>query len=340
MTTLRSLKFSEVQALVAELAWEPYRARQIWRWLWTRGATGIADMTDLKLDRRTALAERLAVGAPELRQRQDDPDGTSKFTFTLSDGAVIESVHIPDGERRTVCVSSQAGCPLGCRFCATGALGFRRDLAWHEIAGQVIDVIRLVGARPTNIVFMGMGEPFLNYDAVIEAVRVINSPDAVAIGARHITLSTAGIPDRIRQFAALPLQVKLAVSLNAAVPGLRAELMPVSRRYALPEVIDAVRHYVNSTGRRVTFEYVLLAGVNDRPADAAALAGLLRGIPCKLNLIPFNPYPGSGFAAPSERDITGFAERLYPHLPAVTIRRSKGPRIAAACGQLAARPIP
>ncbi|MFO7651341.1 MAG: 23S rRNA (adenine(2503)-C(2))-methyltransferase RlmN [bacterium] len=339
MTTLRSLKFTELQALVAELGWEPYRARQVWRWLWTRGATDIAEMTDLKLDRRTALAERLTLGAPELRQRQDDPDGTGKFTFALNDGAVVESVHIPDGDRRTICVSSQAGCPLGCRFCATGALGFRRDLAWHEIAGQVVDVIRLVGARPTNIVFMGMGEPFLNYDAAIEAVRVINSPDAVAIGARHITLSTAGIPDRIRQFATLPLQVKLAVSLNAAEPELRAELMPVSRRHPLPEVIDAVRHYVDVTGRRVTFEYVLLAGVNDRPTDASALAALLRGIPCKLNLIPFNAYTGSEFTAPSEKSLSGFAERLYPHLPAVTIRRSKGPRIAAACGQLAARPV-
>jgi 23S rRNA (adenine2503-C2)-methyltransferase len=337
MASLRALSFTELQALAAEMGWEPYRARQVWRWLWTRGATAIEAMTDLSLDRRAALAERFTLGAPELARRLDDPDGTSKFTFRLGDGAVIESVFIPDRDRRTICVSSQAGCPLGCRFCATGALGFRRDLAWHEIAGQVADVIRLAGERPTNIVFMGMGEPFLNYDAAIEAVRVVNAADAVGIGARHITVSTAGVIEGIRRFTGLPLQVKLAVSLNAALPELRAELMPVARANPLPELVAAVRDYVEHTGRRVTFEYVLLAGVNDRPADAAALAALLRGVGCKVNLIPFNPFPGAAYEAPTETSVQRFAELLYPRLPAVTVRRSKGPTIAAACGQLAAR---
>ncbi len=336
MKHLRSLTESELTELTTEMGWETYRARQIWRWLWTKGVTTIEAMTDLALDRRTALAEIYTVGSPELVRRADDPDGTAKFAFRFSDGATAEAVCIPDRDRRTICISSQAGCPLGCRFCATGAAGYTRDLEWYEIAGQAVDIARFAGVRPTNIVFMGMGEPLLNYDAVITAIRVLNSPTAVGIGARHMTVSTAGIPDRIRQLATLPLQVRLAVSLGSARPELRAELMPISRRWPLADVMAAVRDHVAATGRRVTFEYVLLAGVNDRPEDAAALASLLRGIPCKLNLIPFNAFPGAQFVSPTPAAVTGFAERLYPVLPAVTIRRSKGPRIAAACGQLAA----
>lgn len=336
MLTLRSLNRDELARLTDSLGWEPWRAKSIWRWLWHRGVTDPMEITDLPLAHRQRLAEISTVGVPAVRDRRADSSGTEKFTFVLTDGAVIESVVIRDRERRTVCVSTQAGCPLGCRFCATGQAGFTRNLTWYEIAGQVVDCRRLGSEQPTNVVLMGMGEPFLNYDASVAAVQVINAADAIGIGARHITVSTAGIPEAIRRFATLPIQVRLAVSLNAARPDLRARLMPISDRHPLESVIKAVREFVATTGRRVTFEYVLLAGVNDQPEDIRALAELLRGIPCKVNLIPFNRFPGTQFRPPTTEAVERFAQQLYPLLPAVTIRRSRGGRIAAACGQLAA----
>jgi 23S rRNA (adenine2503-C2)-methyltransferase len=359
MNDLRSLTLGQLEALCAELGWPRYTAGQIFTWLWQKGVDNIAAMTNLSKERRALLAERYTVGRLELLRTLDDEDRTTKFTFKLADGNVIESVFIPDGDRRTVCVSTQVGCRLGCGFCYTGTLVFKRDLAWHEIATQVLAIRRRLGSSKsqgkspksetapdlsistypfpliTNVVFMGMGEPFLNYDATMEAARTINAENGLGIGARRITISTAGIPDGIRAFTQLPQQFRLAVSLNASDDETRSKLMPVNKLHPLKEVLAAIREYAAAKGKRVTFEYVLVDGINNRNKDVKQLAALLKGIPCKLNLIPLNPFPGCDLKAPTAESVEAFARKLWPLVPAVTVRRSKGARILAGCGQLA-----
>jgi 23S rRNA (adenine2503-C2)-methyltransferase len=341
MQDLRSLTIAQLQALCTELGWPRYTASQVFTWLWHRGIDDIQGMSNLSKERRSLLGERYTVKRLELLRTIADADGTTKFTFRLADGNAVESVYIPDNDRRTVCVSTQVGCRLGCSFCFTGTLGFTRDLAWHEIAGQVLEVRSLnthgssLIAPVTNVVFMGMGEPFLNYEATIEAARTMNSEQGMGIGARRITISTSGIPDGIRAFTRLPQQFRLAVSLNAADDETRSGLMPVGLLHPLAEVVTAVREYAAAKSKRVTFEYVLVDGINNRDTDIRQLAALLRGIPCKVNLIPLNPFPGCSLKAPSEQSLDTFARKLWPLVPAVTIRRSKGSRILAGCGQLA-----
>jgi 23S rRNA (adenine2503-C2)-methyltransferase len=246
-------------------------------------------------------------------------------------------------------VSSQVGCRLGCDFCFTGTLGFTRDLSWHEIASQVLSVRSFVirPSSPTpgpqslapnpisNVVFMGMGEPFLNYDATIEAARTINAESGLGIGARRITISTSGIPDGIRAFIQVEQQFRLALSLNASDDETRSRLMPVNKLHPLKEVMAAIREYVAAKGKRVTFEYVLVDRINNRDKDVNQLVALLKGIPCKINIIPLNPFPGCELRAPSEQSVDTFAKKLWPLVPAVTVRRSRGARILAGCGQLA-----
>jgi 23S rRNA (adenine2503-C2)-methyltransferase len=359
VTDLRSFTRAQLEALCAELGWPRYAAQQVFTWLWQKGVDDIAAMTNLSKERRALLAERYSVGRPVLLRTLDDEDGTTKFTFKLEDGNVIESVFIPDNDRGTVCVSTQVGCKLGCAFCYTGQLGFKRDLGWHEIAAQVLSVRQHLGSHKsqgespkseaapdlsispfplplvTNVVFMGMGEPFLNYDATIEAARIINAENGLGIGARRITISTSGIPDGIRAFTQVPQQFRLALSLNASDDETRSKLMPVNKLHPLKEVIAAIRTYTDARGKRVTFEYVLVDGVNNRDKDVKQLAVLLKGIPCKLNLIPLNPFPGCELEAPTPESVEAFARKLWPLVPAVTVRRSKGASILAGCGQLA-----
>jgi len=373
MQDLRSLTVARLQALCAELGWPRYTAAQIFTWLWQKGVDDIAAMTNLSKERRALLAERYSLSRPELLRTLDDEDGTTKFTFKLEDGNVIESVFIPEtpppapspsslapgSGRRTVCVSTQVGCKLGCDFCFTGTLGFKRDLAWHEIATQVLAVRQHLGSAKsqgespksdsssdlsispfpfpliTNVVFMGMGEPFLNYDATIEAAKTINAENGLGIGARRITISTSGIPDGIRAFTTLPQQFRLALSLNASDDETRSQLMPVNRIHPLKEVMAAIRAYTDAKNKRVTFEYVLVDGINNRDKDVKQLAALLKGIPCKLNLIPLNPCPGCKLKPPTPESVETFARKLWPLVPAVTVRRSKGASILAGCGQLA-----
>jgi 23S rRNA (adenine2503-C2)-methyltransferase len=389
MPDLRSLTLAQLEALCADLKWPRYTAGQIFAWLWQKGVDDVAAMTNLSKERRALLAERHTIGQLELARTLDDEDGTAKFTFKLADGNVIESVYIPETPhlvlhpsppaptpgRRTVCVSTQVGCRLGCEFCYTGRLGFKRDLAWHEIASQVLSVRSFVlgpssfvlsdatplsslltphsaktppssllpprsSALPppiTNVVFMGMGEPFLNFDATIEAARVINAENGLGIGARRITISTSGIPDGIRAFTQLPQQFRLALSLCASDDETRSKLMPVNRLHPLRDVMTAIREYTAAKGKRVTFEYVLVDGINNRDKDVKPLAALLKGIPCKVNLIPLNPFPGCELMAPSADSVEAFARKLWPFVPAVTVRRSKGARILAGCGQLSDR---
>jgi 23S rRNA (adenine2503-C2)-methyltransferase len=348
MTDLKSLDLPALEKFVAGLGWEKYRARQIFTWIWQRAVSDFDAMTDIAKPRRAELKEKTTISVLKPVGTIRAGDGTTKFAFELEDGLRIESVFIPEPPRRTVCVSSQVGCALGCDLCFTGQAGFRRDLRFHEIADQALQASRLAASdlsdrsdksdriAPvlTNVVLMGMGEPMLNLDEVLKACEIINSDLALKIGARHITISTAGIPDGIRRLADHPKQFKLAVSLNATNDETRDRLMPVNRRYPMAEVFEAIRYYTGKTHKRVTFEYVLIRGTNDAPADAQRLIHLLRYIPCKINLIPFNFCPNRDYQRPTPESVEAFAAILYPDLPAVSIRKSKGAEIQAACGQL------
>jgi 23S rRNA (adenine2503-C2)-methyltransferase len=337
MINIKAFTLEELTRLAEEMGWEGYRPQQIFQWLWQKDAESFDQMTNLSKQFRSQLAERFYISRLQSVRTISSPDQTTKCTFRLEDGNLIESVLLFDQNRRTVCVSTQAGCSLGCRFCATARSGFKRNLKWFEIVNQIQVLARLTGVQPTNIVFMGMGEPLLNLDEVLRAVQVINSDYGLRIGARRITISTAGIPEGILRLAGFPRQVRLAVSLNATSDSTRSQLMPINRRYPLKTLLAAVREYIKKTGRRVTFEYVLINGVNNLTEDIDRLARLVKNIPCKVNLIPFNPFPGSDFQPPSAENLRQFARTLYPLLPAVTIRKSKGSSILAGCGQLATR---
>jgi 23S rRNA (adenine2503-C2)-methyltransferase len=324
----------ELEALMLSLGEPKYRGAQLYKWLYAIGAGSFDEMSNLP----QALRERLAAGfSPDcLRMvaREAAKDGTAKYLFELQDGLRIETVYMPEGERSTVCLSTQVGCPLGCAFCATGSMGLRRDLLAGEIIEQAIQVRR---ERPgiTNVVFMGMGEPLLNYEHTLKAVRLLN--DGVGIGARRMTISTSGVVPGIRRLAREGLQVKLAVALNASRDDLRNILMPVNRRYPLSVLKQAMQDFARATGKLVSVEYVLLQGVNDSQREARELVQFLRGIPCKVNLIPYNPVPGKEFARPSPERAERFKQYLLPHLSSVTLRRSRGRTVRAACGQLCTR---
>lgn len=335
-TDIKSFNLEELNLLAEKLSWEKYRPMQIFQWLYQKDAQSFDQMTNLNKQLRTQLAQRFYISRLEPVRTIKSEDRTTKCTFKLDDGNLIESVLIFDQNRRTICVSTQAGCALGCHFCATAKMGFKRNLKWFEIVEQIQALIRTTSIQPTNIVLMGMGEPLLNLDEVLNAVKVINSNYGLRIGARRITISTAGIPEGILQIARFPLQIRLAISLNATDDKTRSQLMPVNKRYPLKSLLNAAREYVKITRRRLTFEYVLIPGINNLPDDAVRLTKLLKNIPCKVNLIPFNPFPGTKFQPPSEKEVKQFAQALYPYLPAVTIRKSKGGSIQAGCGQLAA----
>ncbi len=335
MTDIKSFTFEELKEIGAKLSWEKYRAQQVFLWLWQKGVNSFDEMTNLSKEFRDRLRKEYHISHLVPERRRESADQTTKFTFPLKDGLLVESVFIIDQNRRTVCVSTQVGCSLGCRFCATARMGFKRNLAWYEIVEQIQAVGREMKLAPTNVVFMGMGEPLFNWQEVAEAIRTINSNYGLKIGARRITVSTAGIPEGIHQVAEFPYQVRLAVSLNATTDAVRSRLMPINNRYPLKRLFSAVHYYVEKTKRRVTFEYVLIDGVNNLREDALRLVTLLRDIPCKINLIPYNPIPGSEFKPPTLRSVENFAHILYPYLPAVTIRQSRGARISAGCGQLA-----
>jgi len=308
-----------------------YRATQIAARLWTRPVNGFADMTELPKHVREQLSDAFDMPRLELTTRQSSTDGTEKFLFRLHDGQLIETVAIPDGDRMTLCISSQAGCALQCAFCATGAMGFQRNLSPSEIAGQVRELRMLEPAiLATNIVFMGMGEPLMNWKAVDVTLSLLNDPRALGIGARHITISTVGILPGIVALAARPEQFRLAISVHAPTDALRHTLMPVNTKYPLADVIAAARDF----DRRVTFEYVLLGGVNDQPEHAAQLAVLARDCRAFVNLIPLHPGGSMGFTPSSSKVIAGFAHALRVRNVETAVRRSRGLDIAAACGQL------
>lgn len=335
MTNLKSFTSPELTQLIQNIGWEQYRAQQIFTWIWQRGITDINQITNLSKPKREQLQKNYYISALKLIEKKESSDGAIKFLWSLEDNNKIESVFIPETDRKTVCVSTQVGCPLQCSICYTGKIGFIRNLKFYEIADQILQIQVIIKERITNVVFMGMGEPFLNYDECLKAIATINSDFGLNIGARKITVSTSGIIERIYDFADFPLQAKLAISLNAATDKLRNELMPINKKYPLSELIKAVRYYIEKKKKRVTFEYVVIKGINDRLQDVKALTKLLYGIACKINLIPFNSFPKSKFLSPSFKELEEFKEKLYPKLPAVIIRKSRGQDILAACGQLA-----
>jgi 23S rRNA (adenine2503-C2)-methyltransferase len=334
---LKSLTFDQLKEEVKRLELEEYRAAQVFSWLWKKGAADFDSMTNLSKPLREKLKTEFYIGGLECQKVETAPDETKKFLFRLEDKTHIESVFMREAKRTTVCVSTQVGCPVGCRFCFTGMTGFTRDLAAWEIAGQVLEVQKSVAVPISNVVFMGMGEPFLNYEQTLKAVEILNHDLGPNIGARKITVSTVGIAPRIFDFADFPLQAKLAISLNAADDKTRSSIIPVNQNFPLKKIFEAVKSYIDKKNKRVTFEYLLIKGMTDRKLDALNLIELLKNIPCKINLIPFNPFPGSGFQPPDSESVERFAQLLYPQLPAVTIRKSKGSEILAGCGQLSGK---
>ncbi len=333
---LKAQRRGEIEKYLKEIGEKPYRATQIIRWLWQKGESDIMKFSDLPLSLRKKLAEDFFVHSVEsVSIKKSSSDGSIKFLLRLFDSKEVESVFIPDGKRRTVCVSSQVGCPLKCAFCATGMLGYKRNLEFWEILEQVRFVRDYVGERITNVVFMGMGEPMLNLDNVFSAIDLLQENDAFKIGARKITVSTAGIVPGIYRLLEYGKQVKLAVSLNSAIQEKREKIMPIARRYPLSELKKAILDYYRIKRRWVTFEYIQLPEVNDSEEDVRALERFIKGIPCKINLIPYNSFEGSLFREPTEREIERFLRKLYRLKATITLRKSKGKDIKGACGQLA-----
>jgi 23S rRNA (adenine2503-C2)-methyltransferase len=344
---LLGASLTELTEWVQQQGQPAYRGRQLHQWIYQKGARSLSEITVFSKQWREALVD-FPIGRSTLHYRSESPDGTVKYLLRMADGHIIETVGIPtfsrggddstenpkSKERLTVCVSSQVGCPMACGFCATGKGGFIRNLARHEIVDQVLTVQEDFGQRVSNVVFMGMGEPLLNLDAVIGAVKSINQD--VGIGVRSLTISTVGIPGRIRQLAEHKLQITFAVSLHASNQPLREKLIPSARRYPLDTLLDECREYVQLTGRRVTFEYILLAGLNDLPEHAAELAGHLRGFQSHVNLIPYNPISEVDYKRPSPQRIQAFVDVLEKQHIAVSVRRSRGLEKDAACGQLRA----
>jgi 23S rRNA (adenine2503-C2)-methyltransferase len=360
--SIKGLALKELQEFVESLGEKRYRAAQLFSWMYAKGAESFDEMTDISKEFREVLASSARLDSLELERKSVSPtDGTTKFLFRLNDGLMIESVLIPaqdpdnsDGDedepdvspasekRLTLCVSTQVGCPLDCKFCATGTMGFLRNLTAGEIVDQVIQAQRLADRRITNLVYMGMGEPMLNYDDVMKSIDIITDDRSLNIGARHITVSTAGYADRIRQMADEGRKVKLALSLHSLDNEKRTNLMPITRKFSVDELIEALDYYYQKTRRRPTFEYIPFDGYNDTADDIKRFVKLSKRIPCKVNLIPFHSIAFTGISGlgatlrptPKEK-IERFAQALRKANITVMVRSSSGEDIEAACGQLA-----
>lgn len=326
----------ELSDVLAQEGREAYRARQVLEWVFRKGVLDFGGMTDLSCSVRKECAARLRVVCLEIVTRAiSSVDTTEKFLLRTDSGESVEAVYIPSGARRTVCLSTQMGCPVGCAFCASGARGCQGNLTAGEIVSQVLLVMAgRPNPKPTNIVFMGMGEPFLNYAATVKAARILNHAQCLGVAARKITISTCGLPDEIRRFSTEGLQAELSISLHAADDQLRSRLVPINKQYPLSGLMSAAREYVQRTHRIITFEYVMLKGVNDSVAHAQKLARLLRGLACKVNLIPFNAVANSQFQPSTSAGGRVFQQTLERLGIAVTLRRSRGEDINGACGQL------
>ena len=337
MQDLHDISHAELLAALEELGQPKFRAKQVEEWLWEKGAASFDEMSNLPKTLRAALAERFTLGGMEQLAKQISEDGSRKYLLRLADGASVECVGMPTGQRLAVCASTQAGCAMGCAFCATGAAGLTRSLTASEIYGQVMHVRDDFGTRVTSVVLMGQGEPFANYDATVAALRRFNSPDGLGIGARHLTVSTCGVIPQILRFAREPEQFTLAVSLHSAVQRTRNLLMPGVKRWSLLNLYEAMGTYVDLTGRRPTYEYALIRGINDTDEELASLVDFCRGTLAHVNIIQLNNVPGSKFQPSSEARAGEFVRRLGQVGVEATVRVSRGADIDAACGQLRQR---
>jgi 23S rRNA (adenine2503-C2)-methyltransferase len=359
-TNLLGLPRSELESFIAQLGGKPFRARQLMNWMYKRGVDSFAEMTDLAKELRAQLAAVAEVGAPEILSERRSPDGTCKWLLRADARQAFEMVFIPEPDRGTLCISSQVGCALDCSFCATAQQGFNRNLSTAEMIGQVWLAERELARRArqrageaagapagapteerqvTNVVLMGMGEPLANFRNVVPALSILLDDFGFDLSRRRVTLSTSGLVPQIYRLAE-ETNVALAVSLHAPDDALRNELVPINRKHPIAELLEACWHYLDEqNGRSVTFEYVMLDGVNDSPAQARALAQLLKGHPAKVNLIPFNPFPGTRYRRSPAHQIQRFRDELLRQGVLATVRRTRGDDIDAACGQLAGRVI-
>jgi 23S rRNA (adenine2503-C2)-methyltransferase len=333
---LAGLELKELEAFVQSLGYKAFHAKQIYHWIWKRGVTDVAAMTNLSLELRQALGEAATVSLPEVVKHDVSEDGTQKFVLRLADGRQIESVFIPDTPKQTFCVSTQVGCAMGCAFCLTGKMGLVRNLTAAEIAAQVRLLATRLGLLDSafNIVLMGMGEPLHNYDATMKALRMLNDRAGLDMHPKRVTLSTVGLVPMMDKLAGEALMPNLAVSLHAATEDQRAAIVPSNKKYSMQDVIDACKRFPLAKRRRIMFEYVMLAGVNDSPEDARRLVKVLSGVKAKVNLLPLNAAPGIPFERPSDERINAFARILVDRGLMVSVRKSRGRDIRAACGQL------
>ncbi len=328
-------------ATLQEWGEKPYRAHQIFNWIYHYGVRRFEDMTNLSKALRTQLAETFYIALPVIAERTHSQDGSIKYLFELEDGEKVESVWMPDDNRKTLCLSTQVGCRLACSFCLTATLGLKRNLSTSEIIGQIIAVNEDLEEEDhiTNVVLMGMGEPLDNYGPVCEALRLMISPEAMRISTRKITLSTSGLVNKIEEFKNENISVNLAISLNATENATRDTLMPINKKYPIEVLLDCLRTYPLKPTRRITFEYVLLSGINDTDEDAHRLAKLLKGIPSKINLIVFNDFEGADYTSPTHERARAFQDILLNKNHSVFIRKNRGTDILGACGQLAAQAV-
>ena len=333
---IKDLSLKEFEAQLVERKEPSYRAKQIWQWLFQKRAVSFAEMTNLSASLRARLADDFTISRLTILRQAVSKDGTRKFLFGLSDGHSIESVLIPETKRLTLCVSTQAGCGFGCAFCATAVLGLKRNLRASEILDQILEASRSLGdgQRITHVVLMGMGEPLANYAQTVKALEVMTDTSwGIGVSPRRITLSTVGLVPQIQRLMA-ETKVNLAISLHAPSDEIRGQLMPVNRKYSLQQLMECCRSLPIPRRKRVTFEYVLLRGVNDSEEHAQALCQLLQGIRCKVNVIPFNPHPGTFYRRPGDAEVEKFQQVLHTHGLQINIRRPRGDDIQAACGQL------
>ena len=333
-TNLFDLSLDELKTFVKELGEPAFRGKQIFEWMY-RGAESFDDMTNIPKSLREKLSEKSFLGGMTISEKYlSKIDETRKYLLQLNDGNFIETVLMKYEYGYTVCVSSQVGCRMGCKFCASTVNGWVRNLTPGEIIGQILCVQKDLGQRISNVVMMGIGEPFDNFENVLRSIQLMNSPDGLGIGQRHISVSTCGLADRIRTLAKMKLQITLLISLHAPNDERRSHIMPINNRFGIDELMSACDFYIKETGRRISFEYTLISGVNDTLEEADMLASLIKGKLCHVNLIPVNKVEESGFSKSSKARIEEFKARLEKHGVVATIRREMGSDINAACGQL------
>lgn len=340
MTNLFSYSLSKLEDLMLFIGQKKYRATQIFKWIYEKRVTNFDEMSDVSLSFREFLKDNYTLDKPKIFKKQVSSDGTTKLLLELKDGNKIETVLMRYNYGNVACVSSEVGCNMGCCFCASGLLKKKRELTVDELVGQVLvldDLLKSENKRVTHVVVMGTGEPFDNYDNVLDFIRILNHPHGLAIGARHITVSTCGIVDKIKKYAHEGLQINLAISLHAPNDQLRNKIMPINFKYNLTELMEAVKYYEKVSNRRVTFEYILLKGVNDSKENALELVNLIKGTLAYVNLIPFNPVEELKYKRSDSKTVHQFLDILMKNNVTATIRKEFGTDIDAACGQLRAK---